>query len=95
LSGCSATSTIPIVFTIGADPVKFGLVASMNLPGGNVTGVSFLANTLVGLRVQPVAATLLVVYRQGFRSPTSNHEARHGRQVGGRLDFQQAIFGLS
>ena len=37
----SATTSIPIVFAIGADPVREGLVASMNRPGSNVTGVSF------------------------------------------------------
>lgn len=71
------TATTPIVFVIGTDPVAAGIVASLNRPGGNVTGVSFLTGELMPKRLQllreliPNAKTIAMLVNPNTRGGAS------------------------
>jgi putative ABC transport system substrate-binding protein len=62
----AATNTIPIVFTMGADPVASGVVASLNRPGGNITGVGFLVVSLRAKQIELLHAAVPNVTVIGF-----------------------------
>ena len=90
---------VPIVFAIGTDPVKDGLVDSFNWPGGNVTGVSFLTGLLGAKRLDllrqlaPKATTIgMLVYLNDSDIEAERREMQAAAQVIGR---QLIILGVS
>jgi putative ABC transport system substrate-binding protein len=76
----AATSTVPIVFVTGTDPVQLGLVGSLNQPGGNVTGNTVLRHDLSAKRLEMLHELLPGTASVGFledpRNPTAELETR-------------------
>ena len=95
----AATTTIPIVFITGADPVQVGFVASLNRPGGNLTGVTSLDTELGRKRVQllhellPKASTIAALVNPTF--PGSDNQTRQLREAAGTLGLQLHVLHAS
>jgi putative ABC transport system substrate-binding protein len=92
LAAKAATSTIPIAFIIGGDPVKLGLAATYNQPGGNATGISIMTSTLEPKRLEllrelvPQASTIGVFLDPNF--PPYEGQLRDLREAARALDLQ-------
>jgi putative tryptophan/tyrosine transport system substrate-binding protein len=94
----AATTTIPVVFYLGIDPVQFGLVTSLNHPGGNMTGVAALQADLTAKRVQmlhelaPKAGTvaLLVNPTNRYTETETNVTQDSARSLGLQLRILNA-----
>jgi putative tryptophan/tyrosine transport system substrate-binding protein len=99
LAAKSATTTIPIVFAIGADPTKFGLVASLNRPGGNITGVSWVSNALVQKQLEllrelvPSADTIALLVNPD--NPNAQYDVRDAQAGARSLDRSLQILNAS
>jgi ABC-type uncharacterized transport system substrate-binding protein len=95
----AATTTIPIVFSSGGDPIKLGFVASLSRPGGNVTGVSFFSTTLEAKRLGilrelvPTAAMIAVVLNPNF--PDAEAQSREVQEAARTLGLQIQILRAS
>jgi putative ABC transport system substrate-binding protein len=94
-----ATKTVPIVFGSGGDPVRNGLVTSLNRPGGNVTGVSFLGGVLGAKRLElllqliPEAAKIAVLVNPG--TPTTETERKDLQAAAQTIGLQLIIADVS
>jgi putative ABC transport system substrate-binding protein len=95
LAAKGTTDTIPIVFLIAIDPVAYGLMASFNRPGGNITGVTNLGNLLAAKRLEVLhelvpAASLFAVLANPD-SPLSTFEAKELQAAAGVLGVRLLI----
>ncbi len=88
----AATSTIPIVFTAGFDPIKLGLVSSLARPGGNVTGVSIMNVELAPKRLEVIREVVPATTEIGVlvnpANPNSETLTREMQEAGRALGFQ-------
>ena len=95
----AATSTIPIVFTIGDDPVKAGLVASLNKPGGNLTGLSVFSNRLgskrLGLLHEMVPTASPIAILVNPTNPEAEDEAKDIQDTARSLGLQILVVSAS
>jgi ABC-type uncharacterized transport system substrate-binding protein len=100
LAAKAATSTIPIVFAIGDDPVKFGLVASLSRPGGSATGINFFVNELVAKRLGLLrdlipAATRIAVLVNPANATNAESTVRDVEAAARAIGLQTQIFHAS
>jgi putative ABC transport system substrate-binding protein len=99
LAAKAATTTIPIIFASGSDPVRDGLVASLNRPGGNITGVAFLVTGLGAKRLdllrQLVPKANLIAYLVNPGSVDTKAERRDVQGAARRLGQQLIILDAS
>jgi putative tryptophan/tyrosine transport system substrate-binding protein len=96
----AATKSIPIVFTAGADPVEIGLVASLNRPGGNLTGMSTLTTAVAAKRLallhELMPAETLIAYLVNPTNPVfSNAETSELRDAARTLGVRLLILNAS
>ncbi|HEX4408313.1 MAG TPA: ABC transporter substrate-binding protein [Xanthobacteraceae bacterium] len=95
----AATSTIPIIFAMGADPVKLGLVESLNRPGGNITGVTFLVDSLGAKRVDLLHALLPAANPVGFlvnaENPSHDSETHEVETAIKAFGFDTVVQGVT
>jgi putative tryptophan/tyrosine transport system substrate-binding protein len=99
LAAKGATSTIPIVFTTGGDPVQMGLVASLNRPGGNVTGVTTLNVELLPKRLEVlhvmVPAARLIALLVNPTNPAAETDTRNAQEAARTLGLQLHVLHAS
>jgi putative ABC transport system substrate-binding protein len=77
----SATTTIPIVFVTGVDPVRDGLVASLNRPSANITGTYYLRAELIGKHIELLHEIVPAVATIGFLRDPTNASAANARET--------------